>query len=383
MKRSTSRILTTHTGSLPRSQKVVELMLAEDKNPGARRAEFQAAVRDAVAGVVRKQVECGIDIINDGEQGRPDYTAHVLRRLSGFHGKSTTPLGTGDNEFPELAELLKPFASPFQYRPACTGPVDWTDWPAAQADIELAKEAVKGAKAEEFFMTSPSPGQIARYLKNDYFPTEEAYIFRLADVMQREYKAIVDAGFILQLDCPDLAMLRHMVYLNLPLDEYRKIITVNVAALNHAVRDLPAERMRMHVCWGSTMAPRHTDVELKDIVDIILTAKPQAVSFPAANGRHEHEWKIWRDVKLPDGKIIIPGVIDSTVNTVEHPEVVADRILNFAGAVGRENMIAGVDCGFGTFAGRVQVDSKIVWMKLQSLTEGARLASKQLWKKAA
>jgi len=280
MKRSTSRILTTHTGSLPRSQKVVELMLAEDNNPGARRAEFQAAVRDAVAGVVRKQVECGIDIINDGEQGRPDYTAHVLRRLSGFHGKSTTPLGTGDNEFPELAELLKPFASPFQYRPACTGPVDWTDWPAAQADIDLAKEAVKGAKAEEFFMTSPSPGQIARYLKNDYFPTEEAYIFRLADVMQREYKAIVDAGFILQLDCPDLAMLRHMVYLNLPLADYRKIITVNVAALNHAVRDLPAERMRMHVCWGSTMAPRHTDVELKDIVDIILTAKPQAVSFP-------------------------------------------------------------------------------------------------------
>jgi len=383
MKRSVERILTTHTGSLPRSKKVVELMLAEDKNPGAHRAEFQAAVREAVAEMVRKQVEAGIDIINDGEQGRPDYTAHVLRRLSGFHGKSTTPLGTGDNEFPELAELLKPFASPFQYRPACTGPVDWTDWPAAQADIDLAKDAVKGATAEEFFMTSPSPGQIARYLKNDYFPTEEAYIFRLADVMRREYKAIVDAGFILQLDCPDLAMLRHMVYLNLPLADYRKIIAVNVAALNHAVRDLPPDRMRMHVCWGSTMAPRHTDVELKDIVDIILTARPQAVSFPAANGRHEHEWKIWRDIKLPPGKIIIPGVIDSTVNTVEHPEVVADRILNFASVVGRDNVIAGVDCGFGTFAGRVQVDSKIVWLKLASLAEGARRASKRLWAKAA
>ncbi len=387
MKRSSNRILTTHTGSLPRPKKVVELMLEEDKNPGAKRAAFQAAVREAVADVVRKQVETGIDIVNDGEQGRPDYTAHVLRRLSGFHGKSTTPLGTGDNEFPELSELLKPFASPFQYRPACTGPVDWTDWPAAQADIDVAREAVKGAKsnnlAEEYFMTSPSPGQIARYLKNNYFPTEEAYIFRLADVMQREYKAIVDAGFILQLDCPDLAMLRHMVYLDLPLAEYRKIITVNVAALNHAVRDLPAERLRMHVCWGSTMAPHHTDVELKDIVDIILTAKPQAVSFPAANARHEHEWKIWRDVKLPDGKIIIPGVIDSTVNTVEHPEVVADRILNFASVVGRENVIAGVDCGFGTFAGRVQVDTKIVWLKLASLVEGARRASKQLWAKAA
>lgn len=387
MKRSTDRILTTHTGSLPRSKKVVELLLAEDKNPGARKAELDAAVREAVAGVVAKQVECGLDIVNDGEQGRPDYTVHVMRRLTGFEGKSAPPLGTGDAEFPELAELLKPFASPFQHRPACNGPVDWKDWPAAQADIDLAKETMKqamqGAKAEEFFMTSPSPGQIARYLKNDYYPNDEAYIYALADAMRREYTAIVEAGLILQLDCPDLAMLRHTKYLNLPLADYRKIIAVNVAALNHAVRDLPAERMRMHVCWGSTMAPRHTDVELKDIVDIILSAKPQAVSFPAANGRHEHEWKIWRDVKLPDGKIIIPGVIDSTVNTVEHPEVVCDRILNFAGVVGRENVIAGVDCGFGTFAGRVQVDTKIVWMKLQSLAEGARRASKQLWAKAA
>ncbi len=387
MKRSTNRILTTHTGSLPRTRKVVELLLAEDRNPGARQAELQAAVREAVADRVRHQIECGLDVINDGEQGRPDYTVHVMRRLTGFEGKSAAPLGTGDAEFPELAELLKPFASPFQHRPACNGPIDWKDWPAAQADIDLAKaamkEAMQGARAEEFFMTSPSPGQIARYLKNDYYKSDEEYIHALADVMRREYTAIVEAGLILQLDCPDLAMLRHTTYLNLPLADYRKIIAVNVAALNHAVRDLPAERMRMHVCWGSTMAPRHTDVELKDIVDIILTARPQAVSFPAANGRHEHEWKIWRDVKLPDGKIIIPGVIDSTVNTVEHPEVVCDRILNFAGVVGRENVIAGVDCGFGTFAGRVQVDTKIVWMKLQSLAEGARRASKQLWAKAA
>ncbi len=383
MKRSTSRILTTHTGSLPRTAKVVELLLAEQKRPGARRAELQAAVREAVGYVVGKQIECGLDIINDGEQGRTDYTVHVLDRLTGYEGESAPPMGTGDEEFPELALLLKQFASPFQHRPACSGPVDWKDWPAAQADIDTAKTALAGAKAEDIFMTSPSPGQIARYLKNRYYKSDEEYIYALADVMRREYKAIVDAGLILQLDCPDLAMLRHIVYLNLPLADYRKIITVNVAALNHAVRDLPAERMRMHVCWGSTMAPRHTDVELKDIVDIILAAKPQAVSFPAANGRHEHEWKIWRDVRLPDGKVIIPGVIDSTVNTVEHPEVVADRIMNFASVVGRENMIAGVDCGFGTFAGRVQVDTKIVWMKLASLAEGAQRASKQLWTKAA
>ncbi|MGA2567808.1 MAG: cobalamin-independent methionine synthase II family protein [Pseudolabrys sp.] len=383
MKRSSDRILTTHTGSLPRTAKVVELLLAEQQRPGARRAELQAAVRKAVGYVVGRQIECGLDIINDGEQGRTDYTVHVLDRLTGFAGESTPPLGTGDEEFPELAQLLKQFASPFQHRPACSGSVDWKDWPAAQADIDTAKAALAGAKAEEFFMTSPSPGQIARYLKNKFYPTEEAYVFALADVMRREYKAIVDAGLILQLDCPDLAMLRHTVYAKTPLPDFRKIIAVNVAALNHAVRDLPPERMRMHVCWGSTLAPHHTDVELKDIIDIVLSARPQAVSFPGANPRHEHEWKIWRDVKLPAGKIIIPGVIDSTSNFVEHPELVADRIMNYASVVGRENMIAGVDCGFGTFAGRVQVDSKIVWLKLQSLAEGARRASEQLWAKAA
>jgi len=383
MQRSTERILTTHTGSLPRTAKVVELLLAEQERPGARKAELAAAVRAAITSVVGKQIECGIDVINDGEQGRTDYTVHVLDRLSGFAGESTPPLGTGDAEFPELAQLLAQFASPFQHRPACNGDVAWTDFAAAQADIDLSNGVMHGAKATELFMTSPSPGQIARYLKNRHYKTEEAYVYALADTMKREYKAIVDAGFLLQLDCPDLAMLRHTVYLNKSIEDFRKIIAVNVAALNHAVADIPAERMRMHVCWGSTMAPRHTDVPLADIIDIVLTAKPTAVSFPAANGRHEHEWKIWRDVKLPSGKVIIPGVIDSTVNTVEHPEVVADRILNFANVVGRENVIAGVDCGFGTFAGRVQVDTKIVWMKLAALAEGARRASAQLWSKAA
>ena len=378
-----NRILTTHTGSLPRTPKVVELLLAEDRDPGARSAELRQAVREAVEHVVAKQVECGLDIINDGEQGRTDYTVHVMQRLTGYDGPSAPPMGTGDEEFPELAQLLKQFASPFQHRPACNGPVDWKDWPAAQADIDLAKQVLKGAAAEDVFMTSPSPGQIARYLKNRYYRNDEDYIFALADVMRREYKAIVDAGLILQLDCPDLAMLRHMVYLDLPLEDYRKIIAVNISALNHAVRDLPPNRMRMHVCWGSTMASHHTDVELKEIIDIVLSGRPHAVSFPAANARHEHEWKIWRDVKLPVGKKIIPGVIDSTSNIVEHPEVVADRILNFASVVGRENVVAGVDCGFGTFAGRVQVDTKIVWLKLQSLTEGARRASKQLWTRAA
>src|ERR1700730_12252751 len=345
MKRSNERILTTHTGSLPRTAKVVELLLAEQKNPGARKAELDAAVREAIAHVVQKQIECGIDIISDGEQGRIDYTVHVLDRLPAFGGESTPPLGTGDAEFPELAQLLTHFASPFQYRPACAGEVSWKNWAAARADIDSSKDVMKGVNAAELFMTSPSPGQIARYLKNKHYKTEEAYVYALADVMKREYKAIVDAGFILQLDCPDLEMLRHTVYLDRSLSDFRNIIAVNVAALNHAVADLPADRMRMHVCWGSTVAPHHTDVPLIDIIDIVLAGKPMAVSFPAANARHEHEWKIWRKVKLPAGKVIVPGVIDSTVNTVEHPEVVADRIQNFADVVGRENVIAGVDCG--------------------------------------
>jgi 5-methyltetrahydropteroyltriglutamate--homocysteine methyltransferase len=379
MQRSTDRILTTHTGSLPRPPRVVELLLAEQNSPGAKAAELAEAVREAVAEAARKQVACGLDVINDGEQGRTDYTTHVKDRLAGFDGPSSPPLGTGEPDFPELSAMLAYFASPFQHRPACSGPVGWKDFAAVEADIARSRAATAAAGAKEAFMTSPSPGQIARYLKNQHYPSDEAYLYALADVMAREYRAIVDAGFVLQLDCPDLALSRHMVFAHLSLAEFRKVITTHVAALNHAVRDIPPERMRMHICWASTQGPHHKDVPLKDIVDIVLMGRPQAISFPGANPRHGHEWKVWRDVKLPDGKIIIPGVIDSTSNFVEHPELVADRIVQYARVVGRENVIAGVDCGFGTFAGRLQVDSKIVWMKLAALAEGAQLASKELW----
>ena len=250
-------------------------------------------------------------MINDGEQGRADYTVHVKDRLTGFEGASAAPLGTGEPEFPELALLLGQFASPFQHRPACSGPVAWKDFRRGACRHRASKAAMAGAKAEECFFTSPSPGQIARYLRNKHYKTEEEYLFTLADVMAREYRAIVEAGFVLQLDCPDLAISHHMVYPHLSLADYRKIIAKNVEALNHAVKDIPADRMRMHICWGSTLGPHHTDVPLKDIVDIVLQGKPQAVSFPGANPAHGHEWKVWKDVKLPDGKIIIPGVIDS------------------------------------------------------------------------
>ncbi len=374
MRRSTERILTTHTGSLPRSKKVVDQLMA-GKRSGA---ELDAAVAEAVADVIAKQKSAGIDIVNDGEQGRTDYTVHVIDRLTGFEGQTDVPRGTGEPEFPELAQLLSQFASPFQHRPACSGPVAWKDFVAVEADIARAKSAMNKADVEEYFMTSPSPGQIARYLKNSFYKTTDEYLFTLAGVMAREYRAIVEAGFILQLDCPDLAM-SYALYPNISIADYRKIIAMNVEALNTAVKDLPADRMRMHVCWGSTLGPHHGDVPLKDIADIVLTAKPMAVSFPGANPRHGHEWKIWQDIKLPDGKVIIPGVIDSTSNFVEHPELVADRLVQYANAAGRDNVIAGVDCGFGTFAGRVQVDTKIVWMKLAALAEGARLASRQLW----
>src|SRR6266568_4000525 len=359
MKRSIERILTTHTGSLPRPPQVVELMLQEQNNPGAKATELKAAVRRAVADVVARQVACGLDIINDGEQGRTDYTTHVKDRLTGFDGPSSPPLGTGEPDFPELSAMLAYFASPFQHRPACSGPVKWKDFAALEADIALAKAATASSGAADVFFTSPSPGQIARYLKNQHYPSEEAYLYALADVMAREY--------------------RDMVFAHLSLEEFRKVIATHVEALNHAVRDIPPERMRMHICWASTQGPHHTDVPLKDIVDIVLKGRPQALSFPGAHPRHGHEWKVWKDVQLPDGKIIIPGVIDSTSNFVEHPELVADRIVQYARVVRAENVIAGVDCGFGTFAGRLQVNSKIVWMKLASLAEGARLASKELW----
>jgi 5-methyltetrahydropteroyltriglutamate--homocysteine methyltransferase len=246
-------------------------------------------------------------------------------------------------------------------------------------DIDRAASVIGLGKAEDVFMTSPSPGQIARFLPNLHYSSEEEYIFALADVMKREYEAIVDAGLVLQLDCPDLALSRHTIFKHLSLEDFRKEIIMHVEALNHAVRDIPAEKMRIHVCWASTLGPHHEDVPLVDIVDIIMSARPGAVSFPGANPRHEHEWKVWRDVKLPDGKVIIPGVIDTTSNFVEHPELVSDRIQNYASVVGRENVLVGGDCGFGTFAGRVQVDRNIVWMKFKAMTEGAAMASEILW----
>src|SRR5262245_11152750 len=247
MKRSTARILTTHVGSLPRPPSLTQLLMEAQARPGAERAALDAGVQRAVADVVKSQSAAGLDVINDGEQGRVDYTVYVKDRLTGFEGRSAPPLGTGDEEFPELAAILRQFASPFQHRPACTGPVAWRDWPAVEADIAALGAAVDGVAAEECFMTSPSPGQIARFLHNRYYKDDEAYLFALADVMKTQYDAIVKAGFVLQLDCPDLALSRHTMFADLTLDEFRRVIAMHVEALDHAIRDLPVDRLRMHI----------------------------------------------------------------------------------------------------------------------------------------
>jgi 5-methyltetrahydropteroyltriglutamate--homocysteine methyltransferase len=379
VKRSTNRILTTHTGSLPRPKDLLRLL--QDREEGRLRDEAALAgrARSAVLDVVGKQRETGLSIVNDGEQGRADYTIYVKDRLTGFAGESSSWPNPDAEEFPEWTEMARQFAPPFQKRPACTGPVEWKDWPAVERDIQNLKDAAAASGAEEVFMTSPSPGQIGRFLQNRYYPSDEKYLYTLADVMKREYRAIVDAGFVLQIDCPDLALGRHTQFAHLSLREFRDIAAMHVEVLNYAVADIPADRMRIHVCWASTGGPHHRDLPLKDIVDVVIKARPMGLVIAGANPRHEHEWKVWKDVKLPAGKVLVAGVIDSTTNFIEHPELVAERIERYARVVGRENVIAGVDCGFGTFAGRVQVDTNIVWHKLRSLVEGAGLASRALW----
>jgi 5-methyltetrahydropteroyltriglutamate--homocysteine methyltransferase len=378
VRRSSQRILTTHTGSLPRPADLLGLLRDREEGRLSATATLNDRTRAAVFDVVRKQGETGLSVVNDGEQGRADYTIYVKDRLTGFGGESSPWPNPDATEFPEWTEMARQFAPPFQKRPACTGPVEWKDWPAVERDIQNLRDAAAG-RAEEVFMTSPSPGQIGRFLQNRYYPSDEKYLYTLADVMKREYQAIVRAGFILQLDCPDLALGRHTQFAHLALEEFRKVCEMHVEVLNYAVADIAPDRMRMHICWASTGGPHHRDVPLRDIVDIVVKGRPGALLVSGANPRHEHEWKVWKDVRLPNGKILIPGVIDSTTNFIEHPELVAERIVRYAGVVGRENVIAGVDCGFGTFAGRVQVDTNIVWHKLRALVEGACLASDELW----
>lgn len=380
MKRSVDRILTTHTGSLPRPPDLIRTMFAREEGVPVDGAALAARIRAAVAEVVRRQVDAGIAVVNDGEVSKPSYATYVKDRLSGFDGTSQALQYRDLVDFPEMAKRV--FGDPGRSRrktPACTGAIGVRDPAAAQADVDNLKAATAGVAVDDVFVSAASPGVISLFFRDDHYGSHEAYLFAIADAMRHEYETVARGGFILQLDCPDLAMGRHIQFAGLGLEEFRKMARLHIAALDHAVARIPPEQLRMHLCWGNYEGPHHYDVPLADLLDLVFAARPQAVSFEAANPRHAHEWKVFERVKLPPGKIIIPGVLDSTTNFIEHPELVAERITRYARLVGRENVIAGTDCGFGTWVGQAAVDPDIAWAKLASLAEGARLASRELW----
>ncbi len=381
MKRSTDRILTTHTGSLPRSVPLQELLRQREDQQDFDPESFHVSIRDAVADIVARQQDTGIDVVNDGEQGRSQYATYVKERLTGFEGERMVRSHTrlDDADFPEYAATQTHMSSRNMPQPACTGPIGWKDWPAVERDIRALQDASSDAQVAEVFMTAASPGVIANFLPNEYYATEEEYLYALAEVMKDEYNAISEADLLLQIDCPDLAMTRVSQFSHLSVDEFKKIVELHVEVINYALKDIDPERMRLHVCWGNTEGPHHHDVPLREIVEIVLRARPLGLSVEGANPRHGHEWKVWEDVPLPDGKVLIPGVLDTTTNFIEHPELIAQRILNYANIVGRENVMAGSDCGFGTSAWGRKVETNIAWAKLASMVEGARLVSQELW----
>jgi 5-methyltetrahydropteroyltriglutamate--homocysteine methyltransferase len=374
--RSTERILTTHTGSLPRPKDLADLIWQKQHEGLPDMAAFNRRVTDAVAECVQHQVECGVDIVSDGEQGRDGYATYVRDRLTGFEGEDRVPV-TRLRELEDFPETMS--ARPaFLTRPACNGPIEWRDFPAVQRDIDNLKAAVDAAGAPYAFMTSASPGVVPLFLGNDYYPSNDVYMDTLASVLRREYEAIAASGIQLQIDCPDLAMGRHFV--DVDNAGFRKMAQRYVELINEATKNIPPDQLRMHICWGNYEGPHHLDIPLKEIADIVLSARPATVSVEAANPRHDHEWALWEEMKWPEDKVIVPGVIDSTSNFIEHPELISQRIVRYANVCGRENVIAGSDCGFGTFAALSLVYPSITWAKLKVLSEGAAMASEKLWK---
>jgi 5-methyltetrahydropteroyltriglutamate--homocysteine methyltransferase len=380
MKRSSERFLVTHTGSLPRPPDLVRMMFAKEEGVPVDAAALRVRIRDAVEEVVALQAAAGVDVVNDGEISKPSYATYIKDRLSGFGGESH-PLTYQDLvDFPELARRV--FGDPGRSRrraPGCDGPISVRDHEAAHVDADNLRLALASSRAEEGFLSAASPGLISLFFHNGHYDSEPDYLYAIAAAMREEYETIVQHGFILQLDCPDLAMGRHIQYAGLSLAEFRERARLHIDMLNHAVANIPADRMRLHLCWGNYEGPHHCDVPLADIIDIVLSAKPSGLSFEAANPRHAHEWTVFERVKLPDGKVLIPGVIESKTNFIEHPELIAQRIGRFARLVGRENVIAGSDCGYGTWVGQAAVDPAVVWKKLEAMAEGARIATREFW----
>jgi 5-methyltetrahydropteroyltriglutamate--homocysteine methyltransferase len=377
MKRSDERILTTHTGSLPRPDGLADHLTALDRGTlgDSDREALPARVRAAVAATVARQVQTGIDVVDDGEMSKFGYATYVKQRLTGFDG-ADQPLAL--SEFADFPTFTMSTALEVT-NPACTGPVQFHGAEAVATDIANLQAALDTTPPAEAFMNAASPGIIADYLANQHYATDEEYLYALADAMKHEYDAIAAAGFILQLDCPDLALGRHLAPEPLEFGEFRAKMSQRIEVLNYALRDIAPEQLRMHICWGNYESPHHHDVPLGEIIDIVLTARPAGLLVEAANPRHEHEWRVFEDVDLPDGKVLIPGVIDTLSSYIEHPEVVAARIIRYAEIVGRENVIAGTDCGFATFANFTPINPDVAWGKLQALTDGAKLASDALW----
>lgn len=382
MKKSVDRILTTHVGSLPRPDDLIELMFAKGEGDAVDKQLLEEKTQAAVYEVVQHQKDSGIDVVSDGEMSKPSYATYVTERLTGFAGTSDLPKLSDILEYPNVSRSY--FNDPGvrslnKNRPACNGPVTSKGTAAAEADIAHFKHALAAASPEDAFMNAASPGLVSMFLGNTYYKTEEEFLWAVAEAMKPEYQAIIDAGFLLQLDCPDLAMTRHREFANAPVEDFRDYAKLHIEVLNGALSGIPQDRIRVHICWGNYPGPHHHDVPLEQIIDLLLTIRAGALLMEAANSRHEHEWKVFESVKLPQDKILIPGVIESMSNRIEHPELVAQRIVRFANLVGRENVIAGSDCGFGTFVGLDLVDAGIAWAKLSSLAEGARLASEELW----
>jgi 5-methyltetrahydropteroyltriglutamate--homocysteine methyltransferase len=380
MKLSTERILTTHVGSLPRSQAVVDLLFARENAQPYDAAEFDRVMSAAVAATVKRQVAIGLDCVSDGETSKISYATYIKDRLSGFAGDNERLIAADLQAYPELRAKLALFAGKQSFkRQSCVGPIAVVERESLRKDLANLRAAVTASGAREAFMNAASPGVVAAFQPNRFYATHGEYLEAIANAMREEYEAIVAAGFVLQLDCPDLAMARHTGFQALTEAAFLARAEQHVEALNDALRNVPANGARLHVCWGNYEGPHDHDIALEQILPIVLKAKPGAILFEAANPRHAHEWVIWRDARIPAGKILVPGLLTSTSNYVEHPEWVAQRICQFAEIVGRERVIAGTDCGFGTFAGIGKMDPEISYRKLESLVEGAARASRRLW----
>ncbi len=380
MKTSQDRILTTHVGSLPRPLELRQLLVAKDKGEPYDRAELERQTRDAVLAIVRRQAATGVDIVNDGEMSKPGYSTYVADRLSGFAGHEPAKPRLDTRDHPNfMAAYERMTGANVARRSVCVGPIAVRDREPLNQDIANLRDALAQVGVAEGFMTAASPGLVPVFQNNRHYPSHEAYVEAIAAAMQEEYEAIVEAGFVLQLDCPDLAMAHHTSFQDLNEADFLKRAAFHVEVLNHALRNVPADRCRIHICWGNYEGPHDHDIDFAKVAPILVKAKPMALVVEAANPRHAHEWRVWQDVKLPDDKILIPGVLDTSTNYVEHPELIAERLCRFADLVGRERVIAGSDCGFGTFAGYGKLDPDISFKKLRAMVEGAALASKRLW----